>query len=381
MRLRNSKIPIIYYHSVGIKNAYWPKGYLTLDLPFFEDQLKYFAKKFKCISLKEHWLIQNGELTSPSNPIVLTFDDGYLDNWQFAYPLLKKYGLKGTIFVSPEFVDLKNGVRPNLEDVWNGKATMDNLKQWGFLSWDEMRLMEQSGVMDIQSHTMTHTKYFVSDKLIGFHHPSADSLYYIGNNNKERKPYYISDSEFEKLLPYGYPIFEMKSAVVARKVEFNQEFINFSVDSLANYNLSRYSFADSFARVKGRYDELKASNKLITYTETDEEYNGRLRYEIFESKRIIEDKLNKKVEFLCWPHGDNNELAHKLAMEAGYLATSLGKMPSEHLNGLRFDRYGLGVVRNNRLLSLLKAHYKTQSYRGKQPYCGVKKLYEFFRDL
>ena len=45
--------------------------------------------------------------------IVLTFDDGYLDNWVFAYPLLEKYNLRGTIFVNPEFVDPSLEIRAN----------------------------------------------------------------------------------------------------------------------------------------------------------------------------------------------------------------------------------------------------------------------------
>ena len=366
---------------MGLKNPNWTKGFLTLDVRFFEDQLKYIAKKFTCISLKEYWQIQNGELKSPKNPIVLTFDDGYLDNWQYAYPLLKKYGLKGTIFVSPEFADLRNGVRPNLEDVWKDNATMNELKTWGFLSWDEMRMMEKSGVIDIQSHTMSHTKYFVSDKLIGFHRPDADSLYYIGNKQIDRKPYYISDPEFEKLLPFGYPIFEMESAVVARKLDINQEFINHCVETLANYNYSNYSFDDSFARVKGKYDELKTSNRLITSIETEEEYNRRLRYEIFESKRIIEENLNKKVEFLCWPHGDNNEFAHKLAMEAGYLATTVGSKEKILEKPDRIpERIGLFHSRNNRLLSILKARYKIGFFLEKFPWIQIKRIYSLLKN-
>lgn len=376
-----TNISVIYYHSVGPKNPAWRKNFLTLELPFFEDQLKHFSKYYNIISLKEYWEIRNGLKEPVKNAIVLTFDDGYLDNWQYVYPLLKKYGLKGTLFVSPEFVDLKNTIRSNLEDVWNGKAKMKDLHQWGFLSWEEMRIMEESGVMDIQSHTMTHTKYPVSDKLVGFHRPGADCLYYTGNLFPEKKPYYIEDPEFAKLLPYGFPVFEMQSASIARKVEINPEFINHCTKVLNNYNLSEYQFEKAFERVKDKYEEMRSSNTLIISRETEDAYQKRIRYEVFESKRIIEEKLNKTVEFLCWPHGDNNDLAHEMAMEAGYKATSLGKMPGSKPDNNRFDRLGLGQVRNNQFLSMLKARYKIQSYRKKQPWIAIKNTYEFFRDL
>jgi hypothetical protein len=346
-----------------------------LELPFFEDQLKYFSKNYKTISLKDYWEISQGQKEPISNALIITFDDGYLDNWQFAYPLLKKYGLKGTIFVSPEFVDIKSGVRPNIEDVWNGKATMDDLRHLGFLSWDELREMEKSSVMDIQSHTMTHTKYFVSDKLIGLHHPRADCLYYIGNRFPCRIPHYVEDPDFEHLLPFGYPIFEMQSSVVAKKVEVNQEFINHCVEGLANYNFNNYNYDDAFEEVKEKYDKLKRDNELITSIETDQEYENRIRYEVFESKRIIEEELNKKVEFLCWPHGDNNEFAHKIALEAGHLATSMGKSTANPADKDRFSRMGGGKVKNNRILSRIKLHYKVKSFQGKQPWKTISDIY------
>ena len=107
-----------------------------------------------------------GQLSPVQNPLIITFDDGYLDNWLLVFPLLKKYKFKSTIFISPEFVDQKHGIRSINYNP-------------GFLSWDEMMLMEASGLIDIQSHTMTHTKYFVSEKIKAFHNSKADYLYPI----------------------------------------------------------------------------------------------------------------------------------------------------------------------------------------------------------
>ena len=218
------KIPILYYHSIGIKNLGWGKNFLTMELPFFENQLRYFSKNYTTLFLKDYWDIRNHSIAAPENPLVITFDDGYLDNWIWGFPLLKKYGLKATIFVNPDFVNQKPDIRPNLEDVWEGNASDEDIRQWGFLSWAEMLEMESSGVIDIQSHTMTHTKYPISDNLIGFHHSGADSLYEIANHFPQKKPYYIENQEFENLLPYGYPIFESASAIIAKTISISDEF-------------------------------------------------------------------------------------------------------------------------------------------------------------
>lgn len=378
--MRKLPIPIIYYHSVGEVNKIWRKNYLTLELKYLDDQLKYISKNFTTIDLFEYWEIRNKLRNDVINPLVITFDDGYLDNWIWAFPLLKKYKLKATIFVSPEFVDNREIVRLNLEDFWNGNATMEDLKQWGFLSWQEMQIMVQSGFVNIESHTMTHTKYTVSDKLIEFHHPGGESLYTIGNLFPERKPYNIGDLSFEKLIPYGYPIFESASSVCARKVFINEEFIDKCIQIFEGYDFKYYTFNNAFKNVKDLYSAYKKNNLLISGTESEEDYLKRLRFEICTSKNTIENKLNTNVKFLCWPHGDNTIIAHQIAKECGYLATTVGskQVISDSLDRIPL-RIGLYHSRNSQFLSMLKVRYRIGSFLGKFPYKQLNILYNLFK--
>lgn len=386
-----NNIPIIYYHSVApSKNPKWFREYLTLELKYFEEHLKYFKKNsYKHIFLKdlvngsEDPDIHQDDKRHRANKVVcLTFDDGYLDNFIYVYPLLKKYNAKATIFVNPVFVDKRAIVRKTLEDQWNNKASLNEMNNWGFLSWDEMRLMEQSGYVDIQSHTLTHTKYFVSNKIVGFHHPGADCLYYVGNEFPERLPNYIEDKEFEKLLPFGYPVFENKSSITARKVTIKQSFSHSVIQLLKDYDWNNdYDFKKLFEIIKPLYDEAKRTNSIIKSIETEDEYRKRVYFELKESKEIIEKELNKKVDICCWPHGDNNEFAHKTALGIGYKATTIGKADISHCDETRFDRFGLGVSKSNMILTRLKTNYKIKSFYKLQPHYTIKKVYEFIRDL
>ena len=150
--------------------------------------------------------------------------------------------------------------------------------------------MEQSGIVDIQSHTMTHTKYFVSDKITGFHHPGADCVYAVGNLFPERLPYYIGDQDFEKLIPYGYPYFEQKSSIIAKKVTINPSFTQSVIlqssrgvplgesfgQSFNNFAWTQpYDFGKLFDKIKPIYEDAKNSNSIIQSVETDEEYAKR----------------------------------------------------------------------------------------------------------
>lgn len=354
MKLFLPDIPVVYFHSVGNKNKLWTKSFLTSTIENTERFFRYISRNYTSLSLQEYYNLRIRKSSGIRNPIVLTFDDGYLDNWLFAFPLLKKYSLKATIFISPEFVDKRNTVRSDISEP-------------GFLSWDEMKMMEASGLTDIQSHTLTHTKYFISDTITGFHHPGNDILYPAGNLYPEAKPYYINDRGFENLLPYGYPLFEEASAVTARRVMISQDFINEVLALLRTYDFRRYNFMDVFSRVRPLYDKYKNAGQIISATETEEEYQLRIKMEIQGSKAIIENELDKKVEFLCWPHGDNNSFLHNKALEAGYLMTTIGNfvMHDNEKSSRIPERLGIDYSSPGRRA---KARFKIRAFSGSFPY-------------
>ena len=368
--MSNINIPVIYYHSVGPKNKDWVRNHLTLKIPYFEDQLKIISRRFRTITLKEFWEARNGLREVPKNALIITFDDGYLDNWVWALPYLKKYNLKATLFVSPEFVDLNAGVRPVADPDKPVEEQIEKLKNWGFLSWDEMREMEKSDLIDIQSHTMTHTKYFISDNLTGFTRPGADLLYPVGNEFPEKKPYYIANNSFEKLLPYGYPLFESASAIIAKRIWINNEFIKEVVQTFKDFDWQSYTgFHQLFEKIKPIYLFYKDQDTLIIKRESDAEFKQRVVKEIIDSKTILEKQLDKKIEFLCWPHGDNDLFAHETAIEAGYLATTLGKYTGPYSLKDRIDaRIGTSAFHNNVFLTTRRLLFNIRVYKKQLPF-------------
>jgi hypothetical protein len=372
-----NRIPVVYYHSIGYKNPIWRKNFLTLGLSDFENHLRYITRNYNVISLKESWLVRNNKIKAKKNLIVITFDDGYLDNWIWAFPLLKKYQLHATIFITPEFVDQIGGIHKNMEDYEQGRASLEEIKRWGFLSWEEMKIMEQAGLVDIQSHTLSHTKYFISDKITGFHYPEADALYQIGNVHPNRKPYYIGDVSFEKLLPYGYPFFEEKSALVSKRITINPSFIDECIYLLKDYDFNNYEFKSAFKIIKSLYESHRTAGTLITNIETEEEYLKRVTHEIYGSKKIIEEKLNKEVEFLCWPNGENNETLHKIALNAGYLMTSTGKakIKKEEIQTRIPERIGINL---SSWTKRKKTDFKLKAFSGKFPYDLILNSFRHF---
>ena len=123
------KVLVLNYHKIENNNH-------SLSVPpwDFETQMKYLADHgYTSISPDELYAALAGEAKLPDSPVLITFDDGYRDNYENAFPILKKYKLKATIFVITDFLG----------------------KRERYLTWDQAREMEKHGI-SIQSHTVDH---------------------------------------------------------------------------------------------------------------------------------------------------------------------------------------------------------------------------------
>ena len=371
--MKNTSPPVFYYHSVApAPFEGWVLKFLTIQLAIFEDQLAWLkANHFKSIFLDDWSAIRTGQKTGTGKEVCLTFDDGLLDNWVYAFPLAKKYGLRFTLFVSPECIDPQNVVRPTLEDVWNENCRAEDLNALGYLTWNELKIMQESGVVDVQSHTMTHAKYIASPLLKKFYYGGFEGLHPILNAHPEMRASYMHEPDFEKRLPWGAPLFEESSAVTVKKHSIQPAFAEEVFALAGKHDLASANQRPAFeAEARQLHENYRQSGQLLESVETETDYQARLAYEIIDSKSIIEEQLKKPVQFLCWPHGDNTAEAHDLAKQAGYLATTSGKMDSEKNKPGRIPRIGADFT-NALPVSRLKFQYKIASHYKKQPWYSL----------
>ena len=332
-------VPVIMYHSIGVRDADWTFGYLTCPYQVFERQLKWLkVRGYTSITLKELYDYMRYDREIPKKAIVLTFDDGYADNWVFAYPLLKKYGFKATIYVNPEFVDPRRQPRFNLDDHWSGDVSFDELPISGYLSWGEMKEMEENSIFDIQSHTMSHTWLPLSDRIVDFRHPNDPYTWMTWNQNTAKK--FLLQKDDERLKIYGEPVFENNRAIGVKQFMPNKEFIQIFSDHINESGGEEFFSSDNWKEELFRLERINRESGVASgRTETDEEYEARLCYELAQSKRIIGQKLKKEVLFLCWPGGVATPEAREIAQSLGYLSANVPKDLRESRKKLR-NRYG-----------------------------------------
>ena len=134
--LPQDRAAILMYHSVSPGVDY----FMNVEPDDFERHMAYLAEqKITVIALSE--LVARLKARKPlGGTVVLTFDDGYRDNYTVAFPILKKYGFPSTIFVTTDMI---------------GKTDKRGLER---LSVAEMKEMHASGLIDIEPHTKTHPK-------------------------------------------------------------------------------------------------------------------------------------------------------------------------------------------------------------------------------
>lgn len=163
MKKRNVAIPVLMYHHVN------PEGnFINVKPEIFDKHIRFLKENgFTSLDTDEFFSILNGEKTPPEKPVMITFDDGWLDNWLFAFPVLKKFNMKAVIFVVTSLVHEKGKRMRSDEGTVKGLPAHKECQQMvdsGFaqevmLSWEEIAEMENTGLIDVQSHTHTHRRW------------------------------------------------------------------------------------------------------------------------------------------------------------------------------------------------------------------------------
>ena len=117
-------VPVLVFHSVSDDSDWlpWADG-ISLSSKAFERQLAAIGNfGFTVISTDELISARQQQTALPKDAVVLHLDDGYLDNWVGAYPVLARHGMRATVFVSPDFIEPGESPRPTLDDVASGSG-------------------------------------------------------------------------------------------------------------------------------------------------------------------------------------------------------------------------------------------------------------------
>lgn len=121
-------VPILAYHEVSPADDIYS---VTADQ--FEEQMRYLEEHgYTSIDLQQLFDSYEGNFILPNKPIIITFDDGYENNFLAALPIMEKYNMRSSVFIITEMVGTPE-----------------------YISWQQVAEM-QARHTEIGSHTMTH---------------------------------------------------------------------------------------------------------------------------------------------------------------------------------------------------------------------------------
>lgn len=172
---RSKSLPILYYHAIndeitGIDDLY-------VSPSEFEKQISFLKENNYTVITFE----QLHDYKKIRKPVIITFDDGYEDNYTYAYPILKKYGFEATVFLCTDFIDKPLYLKTN-------------------------QILQMNDLINFQSHTLSHSNLTdLDDEQL--EHELMDSRFFI------------EDLTGDKVEVLAYPIgdFDTRTISVVRK--------------------------------------------------------------------------------------------------------------------------------------------------------------------
>ena len=263
VRRRHRNFQVLVYHRVGDKeDPFFPKVHSTV----FEKHMYFLSKHFIVLPLENAIeLMKRNDL--PPNAVSITFDDGYKDNYQVAFPILKSLSLPASIFLATE-------------SIGSGKV-------------------------------LWHNRVFNA-----FRETKKPKFIFTGNGETEYK---LSTTN-EKLKAQGKVLRFLKSINSSQHIAF----VDKLVDQL-EVNDDRYDKG-----LMLNWDEVRimAQNGISFGAHTHSHpilsslENDQAREEILKSKSLIEENLEKSVTTFAYPNGtrrDFNESTKQILRESGFL--------------------------------------------------------------
>lgn len=293
-------------------------GSITVSARRFDEHCRVLSEQgWRGVSLPEaeNFLI-HGE-TLPPKSFLMTFDDGFYDNYVNALPIMQKHGHKGVVFAVSDRLEISEDPRAGLDDVLSGRAVVPpavatpvhqtkqgfTVRDDVFLNHAEARLADAEGTLAVASHAQGHYGVFTGPEFSGFTQPGTCL-----------RTFYRTEQE----IVWGLPAFGVKAGLLHRGFLPNPALVE-AVVRLVPQEFDGASDFFSDAENKRALEELASSfTGNLGRFETDSERTDRMWREISGGKEQLESILGHSVRTLCWPWGQYCPEALQLAKDAGF---------------------------------------------------------------
>jgi len=290
-RLPRGHIPVFVFHSVEPES--------------FQRKLEHIAENgYVTLSVGEYVEILEGRRQAPERAVLLTFDDGRASVFTQGFPLLKQLGMKAVLFLVPARVGSPGGATE------------------GFVTWSQVEELAQSGLFDIESHSLNHARVHTKPKVVGFLTPELRYGYRAMDVPLIRS---AGNDWFAEGVALGTPLltFAPRTSEALRFYEDSQLREACVAEVAAGGGEAFFARPDWEAKLR----RIAARRHVSGRFESPLERELAIRRELEESKRQIEEHTGRPVRHLCYPWHASGPTARRLASELGYKTAFCGKVP------------------------------------------------------
>src|SRR5208283_1987106 len=147
------------YHHVNTHKG----DIVTVTPDVFEGQMLYLHKSgYRTLTIDELVSYIAGEMALTQKAVVVTFDDGWLDNYIYAFPVMKRYNINACIFIVTDWVNNSSTDTSLSVTVPDHKESKSLIRKGRagevILGWDRIRAMQDSGLVEFYAHTRRHAR-------------------------------------------------------------------------------------------------------------------------------------------------------------------------------------------------------------------------------
>ncbi|MEZ5798373.1 MAG: polysaccharide deacetylase family protein [Paracoccaceae bacterium] len=281
MRTRGG-IPVLVWHSVSRDAGWLPWAANISVTPETLDRQLSILRRMGCACMDSVAFVQarlRGQAV-PENTVILHFDDGYLDNWVAAAPILRRHGMRATVFVSLDFVAPDRPPPATIED-------RDAALKWdGYLSWEEILALDSGafgGVFRVEAHGVDHGRVPTGPEVV------------------------------DRITPQNW-----------RRLAWMQwaRMPGDKHDWYRNTDPPVFGYGTAVPRNGAALSQPAWTG---TGCETEDAYAARVRRDLRACRASFLHHLGRAPQIFCWPQNQTSPLARQIADQQGYLATTGGR--------------------------------------------------------
>jgi hypothetical protein len=308
-------LPVFHFHEVTRQEL--------------EPKLRHLADNgYRSVTADEIAAYARGDLKLPPRSVGLCFDDAWKSVATVAAPLLKQHGLTAITYAIPlRITEHGDGGSP-------------------FVTWDELSAVHASGVIDVQSHTDSHSRIFASADVEDFVQPGYDATPLLNRPQIAAPPSlaFVTPAEL------GAPLYGMRSRMSdGRRALVSRQVHDACVDLVA-----REGGAAFFSRPdwRTRLQAVVAAAPAASF-ESEPEQERAIEDELARSRATLNDRLGtQSVAHICLPWGIAGARTAAALKRTGYRSAFANRLRGQHAVHAGDDPYWLKRLPNHYITRL-----------------------------